>query len=60
MIWFLVICALNALLAFLWLFFYGRSLSFHVASLHFTPGIPAAAGLLLADGLIFFLWFRSK
>ena len=60
-IWSPLIYAANALVAFLWLFLFGRHYSFHLAGVHFSSGILAAAGMLLADGLAFVLLFkRSK
>jgi hypothetical protein len=51
----LVIYAVNALVAFLWLLLYGWRHSFHLAGVYFGPGILALAGMLLADILILIL-----
>jgi hypothetical protein len=54
-IWLLAIYAVNALVAFLWLFLYGWRYSFHLARVHFGPGVVALAGMLLADMLTLIL-----
>jgi hypothetical protein len=59
-IWLVLVLSVNALIAFLWLFFYGRGSSFHIAEVHFTSGIVAVAGMLLGDGLVFFLFSRKS
>ena len=54
-LWFPLACAVNALVAFLWLSLFGRHHSFHIAGVYFSAGILAAAGMLAADGLMFVL-----
>jgi hypothetical protein len=59
-LWLVLVLSVNGLIAFLWLFLYGRSSSFHVAGVPFTSGIVAVAGMLLGDGLVLFLFSRKS
>ena len=58
-IWLAVLCAGNAVVAFLWLFVYGSRYSFHLAGLYVTPGILAIGVMLLVD-ILFFLLLSGK
>jgi hypothetical protein len=59
-IWLVVLYAVNAFVAFLWLFLYGSRYSFRLAEVYFTPGILAVAVMLLVDVLLFFLLSRKS
>ena len=50
-----VVYAVNVAIALVWLLLFGRGYSFHLAGVYFTPGIPVLIGMLIADGLIFFV-----
>ena len=58
-IWLIVLYAVNAAVAFLWLLAYGRRYSFQLAGVQVTPGILAIAVMLLVDTLLFFLLSRK-
>ena len=58
-IWLVVLYAVNAVVAFLWLFAYGRRYSFQLAGVQVTPGILAIAVMLLVDVLLFLLFSRK-
>jgi hypothetical protein len=59
-IWLIVLYAVNATVAFLWLFAYGRRYSIQMAGLQVTPGVLAIAVMLLADILLFLLLSRKS
>jgi hypothetical protein len=59
-IWLVLLLSVNAIVAFLWLFLYGRSSSFQFAGVHVTSGIVAVAGMLLGDALAFLLFSRKS
>ena len=48
-----VITLLTAII--LWVILYARGIVFHFAGVYVAPGIVVLAGMILADGLIFFL-----
>jgi len=54
-IWLIVLYAVNATAAFLWLFAYGRRYSIQMAGLQVTPGVLAITVMLLVDILLFLL-----
>jgi len=58
-IWLVMLFAVNAAVAFLWLFAYGRRYSFQLAGVQVTPGILAIAVMLLVDILLFVLLSRK-
>jgi hypothetical protein len=58
-IWLAVLYTVNASVAFLWLFSYGRRYSFQLAGVQVTPGILAIAVMLLVDILLFVLFTRK-
>ena len=59
-IWLVVLYAVNAAVAFLWLFAYGRRHSFQVAGVQVTPGILAIAVMAFVDILLFLLLLLSR
>jgi len=59
-IWLLVLFAVNAAVAFLWLFAYGRRYSFQLAGVQVTPGVLAIAVMLFVDILLFLLLSRKS
>jgi len=58
-IWLSVLYAVNAAVAFVWLFAYGHRYSFQLAGVQVTPGILAIAVMLLVDVLLFLLFSRK-
>jgi hypothetical protein len=58
--WLLLVVAVNAVVAFLWLLLYGWRYSFHLAGLYFGPGMLAVAGMLLGDLMAWFLVSRKS
>ena len=50
-----VVYVVNLTIALVWLLLFGRGYSFHLAGVNFTPGIPVLIGMLIVDGLIFFV-----
>jgi len=59
-IWLVVLYAVNAAVAFLWLFAYGTRYSFQLAGVQVTPGVLALAVMLLVDILLFLLLSRKS
>ena len=50
-----MIAAVNAVVAFLWLFLYGWRYSFSLGGVYFTSGMLAIVGMLVGDLLAWFL-----
>jgi len=59
-IWLIVLYAVNAAVAFLWLFAYGRRYSIQLAGVQVTPGILAIAVMVFVDILLFLLLSRKS
>lgn len=59
-IWLVALYAVNAAIAFLWLFAYGGRYSFRLAGVYFTPGVLAITVMVLVDVLLFFLLSRRS
>jgi hypothetical protein len=55
-----VLYAVNAAVAFLWLFAYGSRYSFQLAGVQVTPGILAIAVMVFVDILLFVLLSRKS
>ncbi len=58
--WLVLIVAVNAVVAFLWLFLYGRGYSFRLSGVYFTSGMLAVAGMLVGDVVAWFLVSRKS
>jgi hypothetical protein len=58
--WFVVLLAVNAGVAFLWVFAFGRRYSVRFAGTYFGPGILAGAVMLIFDILLFSLVSRKS